>query len=130
MNPFSLFQLPQFIRSQVRNIVLGLVSGICVLTGIGFLLSALWMWLAPQFGSIWASVMIGAGMLLLSAIGLLIKDDADKPDEEREPAIDGDSKLSLKTIAQLEAGKADAVATLVDAFVLGASTYRDIRSGR
>ena len=134
MNPLSLLHLPDFIRSQIKHIVLGLITGICILTGVGFLLAALWQWLATQTEPLMASLIIGAGLLVFSAIGFLINREPEKPDHERdaksEPEPEPEAKLSLKTIAALEAGKGDAVAVLIDAFALGSSTYRNIRNGR
>lgn len=138
MNPLSLLHLPDLIRSQLRSILLGFVTAICILAGVGFLLAALWLWLATQTQPLVASLIIGVTLILLSASAFMITRKHDKSEPEREherereheTETEPDAKLSLKTIANLEAGKGDAVSVLVDAFVLGASTYRDIRSGR
>lgn len=70
----------------VRRSILKIVAGLIIAVGAGFLIAALWSWLAIRldWGATYASLAIGGGLFVIGAIILLI---AAKP-RHRMPSSD------------------------------------------
>jgi hypothetical protein len=60
------------ISASIQYVILVLVAGIFALVAIGFFISALYVWLADQFGRIEASLIVGGGFVVLAIIMMLV----------------------------------------------------------
>jgi len=60
------------LRRARRAAVVYLFAGVFLLCGIGFLLGALYIWLAARYGSFETALMFGVGFIVLALIVLLI----------------------------------------------------------
>lgn len=54
-------------RQLALQIAVCVIGAVAVLTGLGFLLAALWVWLAPMYGALVANLLIGGGLALAGA---------------------------------------------------------------
>lgn len=66
------FAARQAARDAARKAGFGLAAGLCVIAGAGFLLSAAWLALAAAKGAIFASLMVGLGLVGLGLILLAV----------------------------------------------------------
>lgn len=64
------FKARRAARKAARKAIYGLVGGLALSIGAGFLLSALWLWLEKEWGAIIASSAIGLGLVVLGLIAL------------------------------------------------------------
>lgn len=60
------------LRRARRTAIVYLVAGAALLCGVGFLIGALYIWLAQRYGSLQAAIAFGFGFILLALLILLI----------------------------------------------------------
>jgi len=117
-------QMMHMARLQARNLVLGLVGAMLVAVGAGFLVTALWSLLAEQFDTIIASLVIGGLFLGFGLIVFALRGGR-RPDH---PAAVTDAQRAAA--AGRPFGSRGAYPVLMEAFLLGVTTYLQIRSVR
>lgn len=83
-------------RKAARRVGLGVATGLCLLTGAGFLLSAAWIAIAAAKGALFASLMIGLGC---TGLGLILVAFASARPEPASAALLDDETLAALGLA-------------------------------
>lgn len=104
MNVFGQ-KLDLFARDVARRVLIKLVAGALLVLGFGFLLAALWSWLAHglHWGPIYASLAIGGGFSVIGLILLAATGAArHKPPTADEFRADLEERVSVATGAVID----------------------------
>ena len=118
----ALQQMIQTARREARNLVLGLVGALLVAIGAGFLVSALWTVLAEHYDAKIASLVIGGLFLGFGLIAMALRGSKGRM---AAPASKQGATASAPPF-----GPGGAYPALMDAFLLGVTTYLQIRQAR
>lgn len=101
------------LSDKLRRVGLMAGAGVVLLIAAGFLLAALWTWLATHlgWGSLWASLTIGAGFALIGLILLLVARRERHPTpgtDELRAEIGAQANLMMDAALDKATGAADA----------------------
>ncbi|MFN3824920.1 MAG: hypothetical protein ACK4RN_13140 [Pseudorhodobacter sp.] len=110
---------------QARNVVLGLVGAVLVTVGAAFLITALWTLLAERFDAKVASLVIGGIFLGFGLIVLALR-GGNRP----MPVAAMTDAQRAAAAAGRPFGPRGAYPALMEAFMLGVTTYLQIRAAR
>lgn len=114
--------LMQTARREARNLVLGLVGVCLVAIGAGFLVTALWTFLAEQYDAKIASLVIGGIFTGLGLIVMALRGGKDAKAASTPHPAEAHPRHPF--------GPGGAYPALMDAFLLGVTTYLQIREAR
>ncbi|MBL4916679.1 hypothetical protein [Szabonella alba] len=123
-------RIVQDLQLQARNLVLGLIGGILVAIGAGFLVTALWMLLAEQFDAKIASLVIGGVILGGGLIVMALRGSGRSSGHRSKSArLDEEQRLAAAAAARQSRpfGPGGPYPALMEAFLLGVTTYLQIR---
>ena len=102
----------------VRRAILGIVAGLCLLTGLGFLVAAAVVALVPVVGGWQAAAIVGGAFLLIGAV-ILIAQSASSARRERIRAA-----AMAQATKQAATSPEDSVRLILTAFNIGLSLGR------
>ena len=111
-------KLKDRVARTITYVVLVVAAGLIVVAGLGFLMSACWIWLAGLYSSLVASVVIGS---ILVVVGLAVYAYAVHASHRKpRPAM---SSLPAATLEQLTLAPANGSRVLVAAMVVAGLGY-------
>jgi len=119
----ALQQMMQTARREARNLVLGLVGVGLVAIGAGFLVNALWTVLAEHYDAKIASLVIGGLFTGFGLIAMSLRRSKDSAAATAPPRTE-------TAPSRHPFGPGGAYPALMDAFLLGVTTYLQIRQAR
>ncbi len=118
-------RIVQDVQLQARNLVLGLIGGLLVAIGAGFLVTALWMLLAEQFDEKIASLVLGG---IFVGVGLIVMALRSSGRGARAARLREEQHLAAAAAHRSRPfGPGGAYPALMEAFLLGVTTYLQIR---
>ncbi|MFD1911380.1 phage holin family protein [Halodurantibacterium flavum] len=124
---------PQLIKDRAartaKQIFLSVMGALMALVGLGFLISALWIYLARLEGSLFASLAVGVIFVLLAGILFLLGKLAGRPPRVRATPR-GNAYYDPRVGADPYAPPRGEYPPLLEAFIFGLNTASRMRRRR
>lgn len=114
---------------QIRRAVLGVIAGLLLCVGAGFLVAAIWMVIAAEFSPLiatlaCAALFLGSGLVLLL---MRSRPYVPTPPPRAQPQ---DAKTRASAASAHAGGALKEYPALMEAFLFGLSTYERVRKER
>ena len=113
---------------QIRRAVLGVIAGLLLCVGAGFLVAAIWMVIAAEFSPLIATLACAALFFGSGLVLLLMRSRRYVPTSP--PQAQPQDAKTRASAASAHAGALKEYPALMEAFLFGLSTYERVRKER